>query len=196
LIDAAGGLPQVAPSELAATTAAAVLSAARRDDDSAVPADIAVLVGLGEIVGLDTLRALWGGAEPVTIAGSLWALYLLRSWCRTNPGEVVRLWSLGEHVAQADAVVAGVDSMADEAAMAALADAILVSLFTGDIAVALERGSAAFRVLAAGRRELTRGQLAYGQVAQSQQSNLADRNERAASSLAESARRWRAGTLA
>jgi hypothetical protein len=184
LIDAAGGLPEVVPSELAASTAAAVLAAGRGGDRSP-RADVAVLIGLADSVGLDTLRALWGGADSVSLAGSLWALYLLRSWCQTNPAEVSRLWALGEPTAQADAVVAGVNMMADESAMAELADAILTGLFAGDVAVTLERASATFRVLAAGRRQLD----------SSSDAELAIRNERVADALAESARRWRTTSL-
>lgn len=187
LIDAAGGRPEVVPSELAATTAEAVL-AAGRTDDAGSRTDVELLVGLADTVGLDTLRALWGGAEPVTLAGSLWALYLLRSWCQTNPAEVARLWALGEPVAQADSVVAGVSLLADEAAMVVLADAILTGMFDGDVAVTLERASATFRVLAAGRRQLAGG-------GDSSDLRLAARNERAAAALAEAARRWRVGTL-
>jgi hypothetical protein len=121
----------------------------------------------------------------VSLAGSLWALYLLRSWCQTNPAEVSRLWALGEPTAQADAVVAGVNMMADESAMAELADAILTGLFAGDVAVTLERASATFRVLAAGRRQLD----------SSSDAELAIRNERVADALAESARRWRTTSL-
>jgi hypothetical protein len=180
-------MPEVVPSELAATTAEAVLAAGRTDDASS-RTDVDLLVGLADAVGLDTLRALWGGAEPVTLAGSLWALYLLRSWCQANAAEVARLWALGEPVAQADSVVAGVNLLADEAAMLALADAILTGMFDGDVAVTLERASATFRVLAAGRRQLAGGR-------ESADTHLATRNERAAAALAESARRWRAGTL-
>jgi hypothetical protein len=182
MIDAAGGLAQPVPSELAATTAAAVLNAGRAEGVSA--AEIDSLVQLADNVGLDTLRALWRGAESVSLASSLWTLYLLRSWCGTDAGELVRLWALGEPVAAADAVVAGLNPLADESAITALADVILAGAFTGDFAVALERAAAVFRVLAAGRRQLAAPEV-----------ELADRNDQAAAALAAAARRWRAGKL-
>jgi hypothetical protein len=184
LIDAAGGMPQPLPSELAATTAAAVLAAARPEEGE--PAvDVGALVRLADTVGLDTLRALWRGAAPVSLAASLWALYILRQWCDSGAAEVARLWALGEPLAAADAVVAGVNVLADEAAMKELADAIMTGAFAGDFAVALERAAAVFRVLATGRRQL----------GSDSDAALAERNERAAHALAESARRWRAGAL-
>jgi hypothetical protein len=142
------------------------------------------LVRLADTVGLDTLRALWRGAEPVSVANSLWMLYLLRGWCATSASEIVRLWALGEPLAPAEAVVAGLNPIADEAAVLALADTILAGAFRGDFAVALERAAAVFRVLAAGRRVLSGTDV-----------ELADANDRAATTLAASARRWRADTL-
>lgn len=177
-------MPESLPSERAATTAAAVLAVGRGQVDGA-PADIASLVRLADTVGLETLRALWREAEPVSLAGCLWTLYILRQWCESGSSEVARFWSLGEPLAAADAVVAGVSLLADEAAIGAVANAILTGVFAGDFAVALERAAAVFRVLAAGRRELN----------SMAEDELAERNERAASALSESARRWRAGTL-
>jgi hypothetical protein len=196
LIDAAGGQAQPVPSELAASTAAAVLDAGRA---TGVPrGEITSLIGLADTVGLDTLRALWRGAEPVSLANSLWTLYLLRSWSTSNPGEIVRLWALGEPFAPADAVVAGLGSLADEAAVAVLADAILAGVFVGDFAVTLERAAALFRVLAAGRRQLASPADAAGRTAAGAagaESELADRNDQAAAALTSSARRWRLGSL-
>jgi hypothetical protein len=177
------------PSELAATTAAAVLSAGRDREASGV--ETQSLVGLADTVGLDTLRALWRGAPPVSLASSLWALYLLRSWCVTGAAEVVRLWALGEPQAAADAVVAGVNALADEAAMGELADAILTGAFTGDFAVALERAASVFRVLAAGRRQLPDA----GDGLDAGEAALAEGNERAADGLAAAAQQWRANSL-
>ncbi|TAM80809.1 MAG: hypothetical protein EPN43_14595 [Jatrophihabitans sp.] len=71
-----------------------------------------------------------------------------------------------------------------------MADAVLTGVYRGDLAVALERAAALFRVIAAGRRELARDALVpQGELAR------AARNEKAAADLAASARRWREGTL-
>jgi hypothetical protein len=186
LIDAAGGLAQPVPSELAASTAAAVVDAGRTIGRAGQSVDS--FVRLADRVGLDTLRALWRGAEQVSLANTLWTLYLLRSWCESGRAEIVRLWALGEPFAAADAVVAGMGPLADEPAVAALADAILVGAFAGDFAVALERAAAAFRVLASGRRQLPPAEATAD-------AELAERNDRAADALTAAARRWRSGRL-
>ena len=191
MIDAAGGSAPVCRAELAAATAAVLVRAGRS------PGDGERFVGLADEVGLDTLAALWRDADPVSLPGALWALYLLRQWCRTTPTEVTRLWRAGEPIAAADAVVAGVSDYADDAAIQRLADAVLAGVYTGDLAVALERGAAFFRVVAAGRRYLVGGAAggAVGGADDTVEAELAERNERAAAALSTAARRWRAGTL-
>ena len=180
------------PGELASSTARTVLDAARSGDG-----DIDTLVELGDAVGLDTLRALWRGAEPVSLAGSLWSLYLLRQWCRTNPRRVSEFWNAGLPVAAADAVVAGVGMHGDEDAVREFGDAALGGAFRGDFAVSLERAAAFFRVVASGRRILG-ASVGSGDMAvdhPDRQGLSALRNEQAAAALSQSARRWRQGTL-
>jgi hypothetical protein len=86
--------------------------------------------------------------------------------------------------------VAGVGEYADADAVQHTADAVLTGVYQGDLAVALERAAAFFRVVAAGRRSLGSDvQFAPDGV------DLAARNERVAASLSEAARHWRGGTL-
>jgi hypothetical protein len=184
LIDAAGGTSSGSRAEIAAATAAVVVQAGRS------PGDRALFVGLADQVGLETLAALWHDADPVSLPGALWALYTLRQWCRSDGEDVVRLWRAGEPLAPADAVVAGVGDYADVDAVHRTADAVLTGVYQGDLAVALERAAALFRVVAAGRRWI--GDPA---VYAPDGVDLAGRNERAAASLAAAAQRWRAGTL-
>jgi hypothetical protein len=184
MIDAAGGSPPSSRAEIAAATAAVLVRAGRE------PGDGARFVALADRVGLDTLAALWQDADPVSLPGALWALYLLRQWCRSSNDEVHRLWRAGEPLAPADSVVAGVGEYADLDAVRQTADAVLAGVYQGDLAVALERAAALFRVVAAGRRSLgAAAQFAPDGV------DLAERNERVAAALAEAANRWRAGTL-
>lgn len=185
LIDAAGGTDPGSRAEIAAATAAVVMNAGRQDGD-----DDERFVGLADRIGLDTLAALWRDADPVSLPGALWALYLLRQWCHINADEVTRLWRAGEAVAAADAVVAGVADFADVVAVRQVADAVLGGAYRGDFAVALERAAALFRVLAAGRREIVRD----GSDG-SREVERAERNERVAADLTTAAARWRAGTL-
>jgi hypothetical protein len=184
MIDAAGGAAPTSRAELASATAEVLVQAGRS------PGEGARFVALADRVGLDTLAALWHDADPVSLPGALWALYLLRQWCRSDGEEVTRLWRAGEHLAPAESVVAGVGEYADVDAVQLAADAVLTGVYQGDLAVALERAAAFFRVIAAGRRSLgPHDQFAADGV------DLAARNGRVAASLCAAARHWRAGTL-
>jgi len=171
--------------EIASATAAVLVRVGREpsgDDER--------FVSLADRVGLDTLAELWRDADPVSLPGALWALYLLRQWCRSSADEIGRLWRAGEPVAAADAVVAGVADYVDVQSVTRVADDVLAGAYRGDFAVALERAAALFRVIAAGRRELA----ADGEQGRAEL-DLAERNERAAADLAAAARLWRAGRL-
>lgn len=178
LIDAAGGTESRSLTEAASAAAQALLEAAAAGERDR-------LIGLADAVGIDTLAQLWRDCEPVSLPGALWALYLLRQWCRSCPEEVARLWRDGEPLAMPDAVVAGAGAHPDAEAMTRMADSVLASAFGGDFAVALDRAAAFFRVVAAGRREDAR---VGGD-------ELARRNARAARDLAAAAAAWRSGTL-
>lgn len=185
-IDAAGGALPTSRAEVAAATAAVLVEAGRAH---ASP-DGRRFVELADQIGLDTMAALWQDAEPVSLPGALWALYLLRQWCRASTEEVRMLWRAGAPSAPADAVVAGVAEPEDASSVLAVADAVLSGVYRGDLAVALERAAALFRVVAAGRRELA-GADERGDAERA----LAARNERAATDLSAAAAKWRAGTL-
>jgi hypothetical protein len=185
LIDAAGGSLPESRAEIAAATAAVLVRVGREPSE-----DDERFVGLADRIGLDTLAELWRDADPVSLPGALWALYLLRQWCRSSADEVGRLWRAGEPIAAADAVVAGVADYVDVDSVTRVADDVLAGAYRGDFAVALERAAALFRVIAAGRRELA-GADERGEVERA----LAARNDRAASDLSAAARLWRAGQL-
>jgi hypothetical protein len=180
LADQAGAGEPFARTELAAATAAAVITRGRAVGSPS-------LVDLADRVGLDTLAELWRDEQPNTLAGALWALYLLRRWCYGNADEVTRLWRAGRGYAPADEVVAGVSDDADPAAVGALADAVLTGAYAGDFDVALERAAAFFRVVAAGRREST--------TDVERERQLAERNDEVANGLTLAAARWRADPL-
>jgi hypothetical protein len=185
-IDAAGGSTPSSRAEIAAATAAVLVQAGR--DPGSEGNDR--FVALADQVGIDTLAALWQDSDPVSLPGSLWALYLLRQWFHGNGEEVRRLWHAGEQLAPADAVVAGMAEPGDVDSVRSVADAILNGVYRGDFAVALERAAAVFRVVAAGRRFL-----AVADERGKAELDLAERNERVAADLAAAARHWRAGTL-
>ena len=184
LVDAMGGIEMISRTELAAATAAVLVSEGRGCGGAER------FVALADRVGLDTLAELWRDADPVSLPGALWALYLLRQWCHSDEQQVVRLWRAGEPLAGVEAAVAGVDDLADVESVRRVADAVLSGVYGGDLDVALERAAALFRVIAAGRREL-----AEEGPRHDEEFARAERNEKAAADLAAAARRWRAGTL-
>jgi hypothetical protein len=172
--------------ELAHATAAALVSVGR--GSAGDPPDR--LVRLADTVGLDTLAELWRGAPPDSLPGALWALYLLRTWCTENGAEVARLYRTGRSLAPVDEVVAGVHEDADPEAIASVADSVLNGLYQGELDVALERGAAFFRVVAAGR-EFLAPDGSDGDV----ERERAGRNRACADGLGRAADGWRDGSL-
>jgi hypothetical protein len=187
-IDAAGGVDATSRAEIAAATAAIVIQAGRQCDGPEEDRFVALV----DRVGIDTLGALWRDSDPVSLPGALWALYLMRQWLHGSPAHVSLLWRAGAPFAPADAAVAGVAEPGDADALRAAADAIVGGVYRRDLAVALERAAAVFRVVATGRRELADGADVERRAAECA---LAERNERAAADLSAAAQRWRAGTL-
>jgi hypothetical protein len=183
IIDAAGGAGPQSRAEVAAATAALVMAVGRDCDGPG-------LVELADEVGMDTLAALWRDADPVSLPGALWTLYVLRQWCLTRDHEVARLWRAGAALAPAEALVAGVAEDGDADDVRRMGDAVLSRAYRGDFAVALERAAAFFRVIAAGRRHTVGLEDKPHAALQ-----LAHRNERAAADLARAARAWRSDTL-
>lgn len=146
-----------------------------KTDDPAIVERVLTLV---DREGVDVIAELWSKAEPDSLPGVLWRLYLLRSWMRKQRDTIARLWRLGEPIATSASAIAGVDSAPTEDDIARTADSILTGAFRGDFAVALTRASVFVGIVALGlrveARELT------------QQANL-----NPVGSAAEQSKRWR-----
>ncbi len=108
------------------------------------------LVRLVEAEGLDVVAAMWADSPSGTLPGALWRLYVLREWVRRDPRTVAERYRLGLAAAPVHDVVAGVASPPGPDEVRDVADAVLSGVYTGDFAVALERGAAFCRVLATG----------------------------------------------
>jgi hypothetical protein len=187
----AGDTDPALRASLAHETAALVLRVGRAPD-----ADTERLVALVDGVGLEELAELWRHSAPDTLPGTLWALYLLRTWLRRNGTEAAHLYRVGRAQVEVADVVAGVADPPGPEEVAALGDAVLTSVFDGDLAVALERAAAFSRVVASGR--LAEADLADDRGEDERaaaMTRLASGNVRLADQLATAARRWRAGTL-
>jgi hypothetical protein len=176
-------------SALAHRTAAAVLNAARSGETDP-PVDLVERLG-----GLETVAELWQHAEPGSLPRTLLALHLLRAWCRGNGREAARLYREGLVQAEVDHAVAGVVSPPGPEDVAAVADAVLTSTYSGDLAVALERAAAFCLVVGSGRRSEAHTLAGSDPAEATRQLRLAEGNARAARDLTLAAKSWRAGTL-
>ena len=134
-------------SEIAHTTAGALVQGGRATED---PEVVERLVRLVESEGLDTVAALWADSPSTTLPGALWRLYVLREWVRRDPRTVAERYRMGLARAEVHDVVAGVASPPGPDEVSQQVDAVLSGVFTGDLAVALERAAAFCRVLATG----------------------------------------------
>lgn len=112
------------------------------------------VVHLADSEGLETLAEVWSGAPADTLAGSLWRLYVLRSWVHASPGGVAREFEAGQRRAPVAAVVAGVADPPGPDELRTMVDEVLRGIAGGDFAVTLLRAAAFARIVAMGRAVL------------------------------------------
>ncbi|TGN63935.1 hypothetical protein EXE59_08200 [Nocardioides eburneiflavus] len=134
--------------DLAATV---LVRGARSSDDPQVAERI---VHLAETEGLETLAEVWSGAPADTLAGSLWRLFLLRSWVYAAPEEVAAEYDAGQRRVDVARVVAGVADPPGPDELRRMVDDVLRGIAGGDFAVTLFRAAAFARIVAAGRAAL------------------------------------------
>lgn len=142
-----GGVDPQTVDEMSHVSAAALLDHVHHTQDPQVVQRVLTLV---DREGVDIIAELWSHAEPDSLPGMLWRLYLLRTWMRKNGDSMSQLWRIGEPVATSASAVAGIDTSPNENDIARTADSILSGAFTGDFAVALERAAAFTDVVAKG----------------------------------------------
>ncbi|AXH96187.1 hypothetical protein [Ornithinimicrobium avium] len=142
-----GGIDPLEQVEAAHRTAEIVVGRGRDTDD---PELTARLVGLVRELGLATVAEMWSDRPARTLPGALWRLYLLHEWVQRRPDEVRRLWTAGEGRAEVYRVIVGVAEPPDPMALAAMTGEVLTGVFSGDLAVALERAAAFCHVMAVG----------------------------------------------
>ncbi len=164
-------------------TAAALVHAGRAASDPAVTERLVALV---DDIGLSTVAELWSQRPARSLPGTLWRLYVLREWVRRSPHDASREYAAGIRFTTPDHAVAGAAEPQGPDEMERLIDEILRGVFSGDLAVALERASAFCRVVSAGRADVSSGSEAAEHAA-----NLLGM----ADDLAASARLWRAEAL-
>lgn len=143
-----GGSDPALINRVAHETASALVHRVRTDPD---PEVVERLVTYTDTHGIDALAELWATVGPHTLPGALWRIYLVRTLIRQNPDEIADFFRRGTlAVSTIDQAVAGAEQPTGPAEIVALADQILRGLYTGDFAVALDRGAAFCRLAAAG----------------------------------------------
>lgn len=186
LENAAGGIDPLEAVEAAHRTAELVVGRGRDTDD---PELTARLVGLVREVGLATVAEMWSDRPARTLPGALWRLYLLHEWVQRRPDEVGRLWTEGAGHTEVYRAIAGVAEPPDPEGLRRLTEQILTGVFTGDLAVALERASAFCHVMAVGLSEPGAEDVPGEQV------RRGGRMRDTADDLTACARLWRKGDL-
>lgn len=164
----AGGADPAQINEMSHASAAALLDRVHHTQDAKLVERVLTLV---DREGVDVIAELWSSAEPDSLPGILWRLYLLRTWMRKNRESIARLWRTGEPVATTASAIAGVDQAPTEDDIAHTADSILAGAFTGDFAVALERAAAFTDVVALGLRIEARNMIARLKAAEGSDSS-------------------------
>lgn len=143
-----GAVDPATLSEAADRAATALVRGARTQADAAL---VARVVHLADSEGLETLAELWAGAQADSLAGSLWRLYLLRSWVYADPLTAADEFARGRAHVPVSEVISGVVDPPGPDEVRALVDVVLSGVVVGDFADTLFRASAFARVTAAGR---------------------------------------------
>ncbi|HEX5917536.1 MAG TPA: hypothetical protein VFY76_06750 [Nocardioides sp.] len=149
--DIVGGADPAQVREAGDLAATVLVRGVRGSDDPELAERV---VHLAETEGLETLAEVWSGAPADTLAGSLWRLFLLRSWVYADPGRVARDYEAGQRRVDVARVVAGVADPPGPDELRRMVDDVLRGITRGDFAVTLFRAAAFARIVAAGRAAL------------------------------------------
>jgi hypothetical protein len=112
---------------------------------------------LADEEGLDVIAELWSHASPDSIAGSLWRLYLLRTWVHRQPDQAAREYAAGKAFAPVHEVLAGVVDPPGPDEVMALLDAVIRGIVGNDFDVTLNRAASFAHIVAVGRAQLDSG---------------------------------------
>lgn len=92
----AGGADPAQINEMSHASAAALLDRVHHTQDAELVERVLTLV---DREGVDVIAELWSSAEPDSLPGILWRLYLLAHVDAENRESIARLWRAGEPVA-------------------------------------------------------------------------------------------------
>ena len=149
--DIVGGADPAQVREAGDLAATVLVRGARESGDPELAERV---VHLADTEGLETLAEVWSGAPADTLAGTLWRLFLLRSWVHADPDRVARDFEAGQRRVDVARVVAGVADPPGPDELRLMVDEVLRGITRGDFAVTLFRAAAFARIVAAGRAAL------------------------------------------
>jgi len=191
--DIQGGEDPAAVSRMAHETAAALVDRVRQERD---PEVVDRLVRFTDENGIDAIAELWSRATPRSLPGALWRIYLLRTMIRTDADAISLFYQRGALGPRTiDPVVAGAPDPAGPAEVLDVADQILRGVFTGDLAIALDRAAAFCRVVAHGCASLADDADATEPERATELTTRALRLTEIAGDLSASSKLWRSGGL-
>lgn len=185
----------VDPAEMfsAAQTVAAKLVATGQDPD-ADAATVNWLIDLVADVGLDTMAELWADAPAITYGGALWRLYAIQQATKRD-GDLWAAWYRAGYVAYASRVIAGAAEPPQAKDLQTLITKILTGVYAGDFGIALERGGAYARVIAAGQHQHAERLEELNPAAAAELEHRSVKLQRTATELELCATAWRQGRL-
>jgi hypothetical protein len=188
-----GGEDPAAVSRLAHETAAAVIARVREQDD---PEVVERLVTFTDEHGIDAIAELWSRATPRSLPGALWRIYLIRTMIRGDAASISLFYQRGfQTVRTIDPVVAGAPEPAGPDEVQELADQILRGVFTGDLAIALDRAAAFCRIVASGCASIADDAEATEPGRATELTTRAARLTGIGADLSASSKLWRSGGL-
>ncbi|MFB2596884.1 DNA-directed RNA polymerase subunit beta [Herbiconiux sp. P17] len=188
-----GGEDPAHINRVAHETAGALLNRVRDDPH---PEVIDRLLTFTDDHGIDAIAELWARANPRTLPGSLWRIYLLRALIRQDPEQTSYFFERGtEVIPSIDPVVAGAESPTGPKEITELADQILRGLFTGDFAIALDRAAAFCRIMSQGCASIADDAEIGAPETASTLTTRALRFETIGADLTQSASLWRSDNL-
>jgi len=160
------------------------------------PETVDRVVALAADPGIDDIAELWSDAGAHSLAGQLWRIYLLHRAVETDPEGTAELFRIGRAAAVTiDPVVAGVAEPVTPGSINAMCERILRGVFTGDLAVALDRASSYCRVMSLGAASLADDRDHHDEQHAGELTTRSLRYAVFADELRAGANRWRDGTL-
>jgi len=112
---------------------------------------------LADAEGLGVIADLWSHAAADSVAGTLWRLYLLRTWVYREPEQAAREFAAGKAFAPVHEVLAGVVDPPGPDEVIALVDTVVRGIVGDDFDVTLDRAAAFAHIVGVGRSQLDGG---------------------------------------